>query len=234
MLQTFIARERDAYRRLLRKVPALALTAFVLAVIFMNLLANKELVHTPWLVLDCGFALSWIPFLIMDSVCKAYGSGVATRLSILAVAINLITFALLHLIVLTPGYWGEYYNHANSLAINDALNATIGGSTWIVVGSAIAMVAGAATNSSINMGIARLLHRDNYATFAVRSSVSTVIGQFVDNFAFATIVSIPLFGWTWRQTFICAATAALIELTLEMAFSGFGYKLAKSLSDTTS
>ena len=220
-------REYDAYRTLLCKVPSLTLTLLVLSVVSMNLLANKELVKTSWIALDCGYALSWLPFLIMDCVCKAFGGKDATRLSILALVINLAFFALFKLISLTPGMWGEYYS-TGMPQVNESLNRTIGGSSWIVFGSALAMLVASVVNSITNTSIGKALHGDTYRTFAVRSFTSTMISQFADNLVFALVVSIPLFGWSIRQSLVCAATCAFVEMLLEVCFSGIGYKICKN------
>ena len=227
MPKNFLKTELEDYKVLLQKIPSLMLTVFVLTVVSMNLLANKELVHTDWIALDCGFALSWITFLVMDCICKVYGGKAATKISILAIVVNLLTFCVFKLISLTPGMWGAYYDTGN-LAVNEALNATIGGSTWIVLGSAFAMLVSSIVNSVINMSIAKLFTKDRYREFAIRSFVSTGIAQFVDNLVFATVVSIPLFGWSWRQALTCAITCAGVELALEICFARLGYRLVKN------
>lgn len=208
------------------RVPSVVLTVLVLTIVSMNLLANKELVRTEWLALDCGNVLSWIPFLIMDYLCKQYGGKTASAVSIFAILINLVMFVIFHLVSLTPGMWGEYY--ATGLTeVNDALNATIGGSTWIVLGSAFAMAVSSVVNSIINIGIAKLQTSNRFSAFAVRSWVSTAFSQVIDNFVFALVVSIPLFGWNLTQAFICSITAAGLELICEMVFSPLTYRLLK-------
>ncbi|MCQ2958572.1 MAG: VUT family protein [Bacteroidales bacterium] len=227
MILKTISSEIEDYKVLLRKVPSLALSIFILSVVLMNLLANKELFHSEWLALDCGFALSWIPFLIMDCICKVYGGKAATKISILAIVINLITFVFFKLLSLTPGMWGEYYS-TGLTEVNDALNATIGGSTWIVFGSAFAMFVASVVNAVTNMSIAKIFQNDKYKDFALRSFISTAVAQFVDNFVFASVVSIPLFGWNLKQTLVCSFTGAAVELLMEICFSGVGYKISKN------
>lgn len=225
--KTLLASEYGEMKKLLRQIPSLILALLILSVVSMNLLANKELLKTDWIALDCGFALSWIPFLIMDCICKVLGGKAAFRVSLLAIIINLATFLIFRLISLTPGMWGEYYA-TGSLQVNSALNATIGGSTWIVLGSAAAMAVSSAANSITNVLMGTIARGNGYGSFAARSFTSTAIAQFIDNLTFASIVSIPLFGWSWRQTLICSLTCAAFELIMEIAFSGFGYRLAKN------
>lgn len=228
MLRTWITEEIHQYRTLLRRVHPFLLTVLVLSVVSMNLLANKELFRTPWIALDCGFLLSWVPFLLMDAVCKVYGGKAAVRLSLTAIALNLLIFLIFKLVSFTPGMWGEYYS-TGSLEVNDALNRTIGGSSWIVLGSMLAMAVSAVVNSVVNVSVGRLFRKDNYGSFAARSFISTVVSQFVDNLVFALVVSVTLFGWTMRQSLVCSLTAAVFELIMEVLFSGFGYKLSKHL-----
>ena len=230
MNKSILHAERLEYRSLLKSIPSILLTVLVLSVVSMNLLANKELFRTDWIALDCGFTLSWIPLLIMDAICRAYGGKAAVRISILSIAINLAVFAIFKLVSLTPGMWGAYYESGDE-AVNSALNATIGGSSWIVIGSAVAMTASSLTNSALNMCVAKFLRKDNFGAFALRSFPSTFIAQFVDNLTFCLLVSVPLFGWKFKQVLICSITAAAFELGMEVLFSRMGYKLSLFMKD---
>ena len=222
-----IKREIEDYRILLRNIPALVITLFVVSVIMMNLLANKEFISVKYLALDCGFALSWVSFLCMDMICKRFGGKAAAKISILAMAINAAACVIFWLLSLSPGMWGEYYS-TGSMEVNDALNQTIGGTWYVVLGSSTAMVCAAIVNSTINQSIAKRLKSDGFRAFALRSYVSTCIGQFVDNFVFATIVSLHFFGWTWTQVIICSITGAVMELLCEIIFSPVGYRVSRN------
>jgi hypothetical protein len=222
-----IRREFDDYRVLLRNVPGLVLTLFVISIIMMNLLANKELVSARYFALDCGVLLSWISFLCMDMLCKRYGPKAAAKISILAMFINLCTCIVFKLVSLTPGMWGEYYS-TGMTEVNDALNATFAGSWFVVFGSSVAMVAAAITNSFINQTVANRLRTDGFGAFAARSFVSTGVAQFVDNLTFALIVSYHFFGWSAAQVLICSLTGAAAELLFEVVFSPIGYRVSRS------
>lgn len=225
-MSEFIKKELEDYRVLLKSVPAPALTLFVVSVIAMNLLANKELFTLPWIALDCGFVLSWISFLAMDCICRRFGGKASTKIAIIAILINLAVCGIFKLMSLTPGMWGEYYS-TGSVLVNDSLNATIGGSWHIVLGSALAMSIASVINSLIHVSVARLIPGDGYKAFAACSFISTGIAQFADNFVFSLVVSIPLFGWSLKQAVFCSLTGALLELLMEIAFSGFGYRISR-------
>ena len=214
------------YKVLLRSIPSATVALFVVSVVVMNLLANKELVSLPWLALDCGVSVSWVSFLCMDMICKRFGARASVEVSVLAEGINLAVCALFWLMSLTPGMWGAYYD-TGSLEVNAALNATFGGSWYVVVGSMVSMLVSSVVNSLMNEGIGRLLRRDGFAAFATRSYVSTLAGQFVDNLTFAILVSHVFFGWSWAQVIGCSLTGALVELLCEVFLSPVGFRVVR-------
>ena len=214
------------YKVLLRSIPASTVTLFIVSVIMMNLLANKELISLPWLALDCGFAVSWVSFLCMDMICKRFGARASIMVSVMALGLNLGVSLVFWLLTLTPGMWGAYYD-TGLLEVNDALNATIGGTWSVVLGSSCAMLTSSVVNSLLNQAIGRLEHKNTFGAFALRSYVSTGIAQFVDNLVFAIIVSHTFFGWTWLQVLTCSLTGAVAELLCEVFLSPVGYRVVR-------
>ena len=216
----------EDYKDLLRSIPASTVTLFIVSVIMMNLLANKELISLPWLALDCGFAVSWVSFLCMDMVCKRFGARASIMVSVMALGVNLAVSLVFWLLTLTPGMWGAYYD-TGLFEVNDALNATIGGTWYVVLGSSCAMLTSSVVNSLLNQAIGRLEHKNTFGAFALRSYVSTGIAQFVDNLVFAVIVSHTFFGWTWLQVLTCSLTGAAAELLCEVFLSPVGYRVVR-------
>ena len=221
-----IKREYEEYKILLRNIPSLVVSLFIVSVIVMNLLANKELFSTKYLALDCGFTVSWVSFLCMDMICKHFGGKQAAKISLLALFINLMVCLLFKLMSLTPGMWGEFYS-TGLTEVNDSLNSTFGGSWYIVLGSSTAMLVSAICNSIINTFIGKRLKKDNFVSFAIRSYISTGIAQFLDNLVFAVMVSYVFFGWTPLQVITCSLTGALAELLFEIVLSPVGYRVTK-------
>ena len=220
-----IKKVMEDYKVLLRSIPAATVSLFFVSVIMMNLLANKELISLPYLALDCGFVVSWVSFLCQDMICKRFGAKASIKISILALLVNLAVSLCFWACSLTPGMWGAYYD-TGSLEVNAALNATIGGSWYVVLGSSLAMLCSSFVNSHINQFIGHLTDNGSFATFALRSYVSTGIGQFVDNLVFAVVVSHAFFGWSWVQVLTCSITGALAELLCEIALSPVGFRVA--------
>ena len=215
------------YALLLRSVPSLVMALFVVSVVLMNLLANKEIgLDLDWLALDCGFTVSWLSFLCMDMLTKRFGPKAAIQLSLTAMAVNLFVCGILFVISLIPGNWGEYYNYENDI-VNQALNSTIGGTWYVVLGSACAFAASAILNAILNHAIGKMCKKNNFVSYALRSYISTGLAQFLDNFIFAMMVSHVFFGWTMTQVITCSITGCVAELLCEVVFSPLGYKVCK-------
>lgn len=215
------------YKILLRNVPALVVVFFITSVVLMNLLANKEIyTGVSWLALDCGLTMSWLSFLCMDMLTRRFGPKASIKLSLLAIGVNLFVCMMLYFISAIPGNWGEYYTFNNDIA-NQALNNTIGGTWYVLLGSTIALAVSSVVNAITNAGIGKILKGDGFKSYAARSYISTFLAQFVDNFIFSIIVSHTFFGWSLLQCVTCSLTGCLVELICEIIFSPFGYKVCK-------
>lgn len=231
MKKTFkqwIRAELVDYKVLLRSIPSVVVAAFTVAVVLMNLLANKEIyTGTTWLALDCGLLISWLSFLCMDIITKRFGAKASIKISLLATAINLLVCAVLFVASAIPGNWGEFYATEN-VYVNEVLNNTIGGTWYVLLGSSIAFIVSSVVNSVVNAGIGKWCKKNNYINYIVRSWASTMLGQFVDNMVFSLMVSHVFFGWTLLQCFTCAVSGCLIELLCQVIFTPIGYRVAKS------
>lgn len=231
----FIKRECKDMSILLKSIPAPIFALFVISIIAMNLLANKSInFPVSWLALDCGIAVSWIAFMTNDIIVKHFGPKAATKVSILAMLINLTICLLFFLASLIPGTWGESYVDGSEEIINTAINNTFGGTWYVVFGSALAFLVSAIVNNVVNyylIGLFIKKNPDSFKAFAIRSYISTAIGQFVDNFCFALVVSHVFFGWTLLQCVTCSLTGMLLELLFEVVFSPIGYKITKKWKD---
>lgn len=217
--------------RLMNEVPPIILTLLVLAVVGMNLLANKSInTGVEWLALDCGILLSWLIFLCMDVLTHCYGPRAATAMSLVALVVNLFMALVFFVASQISGVWGESFVDGSELVINQALDNTFGGTWFIILGSSIAFAVSAIVNNFLNYGIGTWLKKNSgFGAFALRSYVSTFVGQFTDNIVFALLVSRVFFGWSLLQCFTCALTGAVLELLFEVFFSPVGYRIARRL-----
>ena len=219
------------FRLLLKSVPSVVTSIFVVAVFAMNLLANKS-INTgswTWLALDTGIIVSWVAFLCMDVLTKHFGPKASTQISLFATAVNLVMCLLLFIASKISGVWGAYFDFGEQPVINDALDATFGGTWYVVLGSTVAFVVSAVVNNFLNYAIGKLFkrHPDGFGAYACRTYVSTAIAQFADNLIFALIVSHFFFGWSIVQCLTCAATGMIVELLCEAVFSPLGYAVCR-------
>ena len=216
---------------LLRSIPSPVVASYIVAIITMNLLANKAVpLPFDYIVLDCGFFLSWMVFMTMDMVTRHFGPRAANLLSVVALLANLFMCGIFFGISKLPGEWSTSYVEGSEGVINTALDETFGGTWYVLLGSSVAFLVSALVNNFMNYMIGRKAEskKKNFATFAFRSYVSTFIGQFVDNLVFALIVSHTFFGLTLFQCVLCAFTGAIMELLCEVIFSPFGYRVSQN------
>lgn len=218
--------EMMKFKILLRSIPATVVTLFVVSVVCMNLLANKTLLQLDWIALDGGILISWLSFMCMDIITKHFGPKASNWISILAVAINLLTCLIFFVASAIPSNAGEY----------SAFDGIFGGTWFILLGSTVAFLASAVINNTLNWIIGKGFQKnpDGKLAFAARTYISTFIGQFLDNFIFSIIVFVffaPIFWdgfhWTVLQCTMCALTGAIAELIMEIAFSPIGYRVTQ-------
>ena len=214
------------FRKTLSTVPPLLLSVFILAVFAMNLLANKSInIGVDWLALDCGIVVSWIAFLCMDVLTKRFGPKFATQLSWLAIFVNLVACLIFFAASKIDGTWGQFFELGEQNVVNEALDNTIGGTWYVILGSAWAFFMSATVNNFTNFLVGKAFKKnpDGFGAYACRTYVSTAIAQFIDNYFFASFVSRVFFGWSFVQCLTCAATGMLVELLCEVVFSPLGY-----------
>ena len=196
----------------------------------MNLLANKSIdLNVSWLALDCGIVVSWVAFLCMDVLTKHFGPRAATQISLFAIVLNLLACLIMYVASLIPGTWGAFFDFGEQVVINDSLNATFGGTWYVLLGSTVAFVASAVINNFANWGIGKIFVKkpDGFGAYVCRTYLSTAVAQFADNLIFALIVSHFFFDWSVVQCLTCAATGMLAELLCEALFSPLGFAVCR-------
>lgn len=211
---------------LLRSIPATVVTLFSVSVVCMNLLANKTLLHLDWIALDGGILISWLSFMCMDIITKHFGPKASSIISIHAVSINLLTCLIFFVASIIPSTADDY----------TAFDSIFGGTWFVLLGSTVAFLASAIINNILNHTIGKCFRKnpDGKLAYAMRTYISTFIGQFLDNFIFSVIVFVffaPIFWdgfcWTILQCATCALTGAMAELLMEIIFSPIGYRITQ-------
>ena len=222
----YIKRIAKETKILLRSIPATVVTLFAVSVICMNLLANKTLLQLDWIALDGGILVSWLSFMCMDIITRHFGPRASNRISVLAAAINLLTCLIFFVASVIVSNANDY----------TAFDSIFGGTWFVLLGSTVAFLASAVINNVLNHIIGKCFRKnpDGKLAYAMRTYVSTFIGQFLDNFIFSVIVFVlfaPIFWngfcWTVLQCATCALTGAVAELIMEIVFSPIGYRITQ-------
>lgn len=217
------------WKMLLRSIPGLVTALSVMSVTIMNLMASKVIVMLPWVGITGGLLLSWLPFLTGDMVVKTYGAKAATKLTILGFLVNLFCVGLFQLVA-SIQVGGDPSSYV-------AFNAVFTQTWQIFVASSIAFIVSGVVNNFTNAGIGTFFRKnpDGKTAYMCRTYISTMVGQFVDNFIFAGLAFMVFFrlsigttlGYTWTSVIGTSILAALLELVMEMIFSPAGYRICQ-------
>ena len=240
-VKQFFKHEWQSLRETLSKVNPLVMTFFVLSVVAMNLLASKsidlswlpgnntEAGELGWLALDCGILVSWLAFFAMDIIVRQHGPKASTQMTIIAVFVNLVICGVFLLAGNIPGFWAESYVDVGGDLINNALNNTISGTWYVLMGSTVAFISSAIVHGLTSTATSKLFkNKESLKAYAVCSAFGTSLGQFVDNMIFALIVSLNFFGWNILQCVTCSLTGMLVEFLLSIIFVPIGHKVYKA------
>ena len=210
---------------LIRCIPSLVVTLFVVSVICMNLLANKTIFQNEWIAIDGGFLISWLSFLCMDAITVYFGPRASNKIAILATAVNLLTCIIFFIASIIPSNAGVDYTELDNI---------LGGTWFILLGSTVAFLSSAFINNFLNWSIGKALksNTNKRLVFSVQCHCSTFIAQFFDNLIFSLIVFVgfaPIFWngfhWTVLQCVTCALAGAVLEVVLQALFSPVSYKI---------
>lgn len=226
----------------LRSVPGMVLTLISVAMILMNILANKAIIELPipgtnhfWLIQDAGILLSWVGFLSGDLLTKQFGAKHALRVNLTALFLSLFISLLLSLVAITPGTWSPQFNYLDDektfAAVGSALNEVMGNVWYVIIGSAIASACGLIVNNFTQEFVLKKIeakHGNKYWGYFTASATSSFFGQFVDNFVFAALVSVKFFGWTWVSAAMCSLDGAILEIVLELLFLPITFAISKN------
>lgn len=223
-IKAWMKREKEETAILLRSIPVMVVTLFVVSVICMNLLANKTLLQLDWIALDGGILISWLSFMCMDIITKHFGPKASNKISLLAAAINLLTCLIFFVASIIPSNANDY----------SEFNSIFGGTWFILLGSTVAFLSSAVLNNMLNWMIGRMLAQNINERFVygMQTYISTFISQLWDNFIFSVIIFVGFapvfwdgFHWSVLQCATCALTGAVAELIMEIVFSPIGYRI---------
>lgn len=170
-IKSWIKKEKEETEILLRSIPVMVVTLFVVSVICMNLLANKTLLQLDWIALDGGILISWLSFMCMDIITKHFGPKASNKISLLAAGINLLTCLIFFAASIIPSTANDY----------TAFNNIFGGTWFILLGSTIAFLSSAVLNNMLNWMIGKMVaeNMDERVAYGLQTYSSTFILEWI-------------------------------------------------------
>lgn len=182
-------------------------------------------------VTTAGTCISWLVFAAIDIITEVYGKKVAIKTFWIVGILNVLLTIIAALICFIPGNpWTK-----------DAYNGVFGGNWGISLASIIAFLIGNYVNTIIMYVMkTKAENKTSGIGFTFRVIVSTLVGQFLDNFIFYFVALAPKFGLggfvnesvrcaSWANLFIIVGFTTLIELGIETLFSPLFHKFSQFL-----
>lgn len=209
---------------LLKSVPAVPFTLFVLSVVLMNILANKTIINESWIAIDGGIVVSWIAFMMLDMLVRRFGPKASTKIMITALIINLLVVCIFNLVA-KLNFGGGWVQGADA-----QLDALLAGSWHVLAASSIAFLTAAIVSNLLHWAIRKRFKsqtRNKFSAFAVASWTSTLVAQFIDNLIFGLLFLFALGYITLTAAIMMAATGMAAELICQAIFSPLGYRIAE-------
>lgn len=182
-----------------------------------NLFATKTIIFGA-VTITGGTVIAWAVFAMMDIITEVWGKKKAIN-TFLRGTILVIFFVLIGAIVdLLPGVNGDGVASMFSLTSSVALR--------IAIASPIAFIIGNYVNTLI-MHIMKTKSKDSDSNlgFTIRATLSTLVGQLLDNAIFFILAFSPIISWahlpfqTWGNVFNLILWITIFETVIEGVFS---------------
>lgn len=205
----------------------LVITGFYLCgTIIQNLFASKTVTFGA-VCFTGGTLISWLVFACLDIITEVWGKKTATTIFTLGAVFNIFFSLVGALLDILPG--------TNGVGVNSLFNLTSGVSLRIAIASPIAFIIGSYVNTLIMHKMKENDAKKTSLTFILRASLSTLIGQLLDNGIFFILAFAPFLKWgaglftSWKTVFTLIITITLIEFILETLVAPFTLKVVNKI-----
>ena len=198
---------------------SILISIYCVFTVVQNMFEMKTIGTTTLALMGGGTVVSWIPFMMGDITSEIYGRDTSIKCFTLAGVINLIVVILAQVVILLPGTYPEQ---------NSAFAQIFSNGIRTVIASFIAAWIGNFINTTIMVRMrdkAVASGRDNGFLFFARAVLSTIVGQFFDNFIFLVIAFAPIgisaFEMNMTDIFSVTITGTLLESAIESCLVPF-------------
>lgn len=198
---------------------SILISIYCVFTVVQNMFEMKTIGTTTFALMGGGTVVSWIPFMMGDITSEIYGRDTSIKCFTLAGIINLIVVILAQFVIWLPGTYPEQ---------NSAFAQIFSNGIRTVIASFIAAWIGNFINTTIMVKMrdkAVANGKDNGFLFFARAVLSTIVGQFFDNFIFLVIAFAPIgisaFEMNWVDIFSVTITGTLLESAIESCLVPF-------------
>lgn len=199
------------------EVMAYFMAVYCVFTVVQNLFEMKTLGTEAFAFGGGGGLLSWATFMIMDISTELFGKKDTVKIYTFAGLLNLFIVAVAQIIIALPGVYPDQ-NEAFRLIFSNGIRTALAsfGAFWI--------------GNYVNMHIMLKMkeaagEKDSKFLLFVRAVLSTIFGQFVDNFTFATLAFAPIglsaFEMTWKAILTSSCFGTFMETVNESIFVPF-------------
>lgn len=184
--------------------------------VVQNLFEMKTLGTSSFAFGGGGILLSWATFMIMDITTEVFGEKSTMKIYTFAGLLNLFVVMLAQIVIAIPGVYPEQ-NAAFAQIFSNGIRTALASFTAFWFGN------------FVNMKIMRFMkvkaNSNSRFLFFVRAVTSTIFGQFVDNFLFATLAFAPiglsLFEMRWIDILTTSMFGTFMETIIETCWVPF-------------
>ncbi len=195
---------------------------YVVISVMMNIFCMKSLSFgSPIIVCDAGLLISWGVFLVSNVIVEVWDERTSMILVGFAAIVCFAVMVLGRIIVHIPTL-PDYQDQANAFA------QIFSNGPRTIIASVTAFCIGNFVNVHIIYRAKLALERkgrDNKVFFFLRASISTLIGQLVDNAIFMVLafapVGISLYEMAWYDIMTAVLSGTVIELVVESCLVPF-------------
>lgn len=196
---------------------SLFMAVYCVFTVVQNLFEMKTLGTPAFAFGGGGIMLSWATFMIMDITTELFGKKDTIRVYTIAGILNLFIVILAQIVIAIPGVYPEQ-NAAFAQIFSNGIRTALASFAAFWVGNFVN------TNIMVYMKD-KASGSNSKILFFLRAVVSTVFGQFVDNFLFASLafapIGISLFEMTWIDILTSALFGTFCETLIESVFVPF-------------
>ena len=193
------------------------MAVYAVFTVVQNLFEMKTLGTEAFAFGGGGGLLSWATFMIIDISTELFGKKDTIKLYTFAGVMNLFIVTLAQIINALPGVYPDQ---------NEAFNLIFSNGVRTAFASFAAFWIGNFINMTIMIKMKEMCKdKDSKFLLFIRAIISTIFGQFVDNFAFATLAFAPIgisaFEMEWKHIFTSSCFGTFMETVNESIFVPF-------------